>query len=335
MTTHAIPPTPNGAGPGHALATAPITPSTLEAVVVGGDLSKLTPKQRLEWYAQRCAAAGLDPRTQPFQYLSLSGKLTLYATKAATDQLIAVHGLCVEVVDRRAHSDLGVYEVQVRVTRKDGSHVDDLAAVNIRGLQGEALCNAFMKAVTKGKRRTVLSACGLGTLDESEVETIPGARIVPVDMATGELPGATPARAATTADVVRQAHQELGPEPNGDGAQQAREVEQRAQRAAEKAEAPIAPEAVDDVKQELRDAAYEVGLTMGHVGQLCQDNYGHKSIARLTPSQVLALRDRLIPILAQHLGTSQNLPAASDAVIDTTAEPVDEPELDADGQYIP
>lgn len=157
---------------------APVSAATLEAVVVGGDLSKLSPAQRLEWYNARCAAAGLDPRTQPFQYLSLQNKLTLYATKTATDQLIAVHKLRVEVVDRKAHADLGVYEVQVRVTRQDGSTVDDLAAVSIGGLRGDNLCNAFMKCVTKAKRRTVLSACGLGMLDESEVETIPNARVV-------------------------------------------------------------------------------------------------------------------------------------------------------------
>ena len=36
-----------------------------------------------------------------------------------------------------------------------------------------------MKAETKAKRRATLSICGLGLLDESEVETIPGAHAVP------------------------------------------------------------------------------------------------------------------------------------------------------------
>ena len=34
-----------------------------------------------------------------------------------------------------------------------------------------------MKAITKAKRRTILSACGLGMLDETEADTIPGARV--------------------------------------------------------------------------------------------------------------------------------------------------------------
>jgi hypothetical protein len=152
----------------------------MEAVVVGGDLMRLSPAQRLEWYAGRCKAAGLDPRTQPFQYISLSGKLTLYATKAATDQLIAVHRLGVAIVDRRM-LDGGIYEVVVRVTFPDGRIVEDVGAVSVPpGAKGEILSNAIMKAVTKAKRRTVLSACGLGMLDDSEVESA-GARVVAVD----------------------------------------------------------------------------------------------------------------------------------------------------------
>jgi hypothetical protein len=152
-----------------------ISPATLEAVIVNGDLSRLSPGQKVQWYKARCEAAGLDPRTQPFQYLQLQGKLTLYATKAATDQLIASRKLTVEIVERRHDESLGTYEVQCRVTFPDGRKVDDLAALTISGLRGDSLCNAVMKCVTKAKRRTVLSACGLGMLDETEVETIPGA----------------------------------------------------------------------------------------------------------------------------------------------------------------
>lgn len=162
-----------------------VSAKTLEAVVVGGDLSKLTPEQRLEWYRNRCDAAGLDPRTQPFQYLTLQGKLSLYATKAATDQIIASRGLTVTIVDRGTVGDL--YEVVCRVQFPDGHTVEDMAALPIAGLRGDALANAVMKCVTKAKRRTVLSACGLGMMDESEAESIPSARVEAVDMETGEI----------------------------------------------------------------------------------------------------------------------------------------------------
>lgn len=149
--------------------------ATLEKVVVNGDLSRLNPAERLQWYKARCGAAGLDVRTQPFQYLSLQGKLTLYATKAATDQLIANRKLNVQILERRHDRDLGVFEVHCRVVFPDGHSVEDFAALSVQGLKGDALCNALMKCVTKAKRRTVLSACGLRMLDETEAETIPGA----------------------------------------------------------------------------------------------------------------------------------------------------------------
>lgn len=46
-------------------------------------------------------------------------------------------------------------------------------AVAIASLKGDGLANALMKAETKAKRRLTLSMCGLGMLDETELETIP------------------------------------------------------------------------------------------------------------------------------------------------------------------
>jgi hypothetical protein len=153
-------------------------PDVMERVVAMGDLSRLSSEDRVAYYAARCEAAGLDPRTQPFIYVTLSGKLTLYATKTATDQLIAAHRLTVEILDRRVDRDMGVFEVHCRVRFPDGHHVEDFSALTIQGLKGDAYCNALMKAITKAKRRAVLSACGLGMLDETEIETIPGATVM-------------------------------------------------------------------------------------------------------------------------------------------------------------
>lgn len=156
-----------------------VSAATMEALVVGGDLSKLTPAQRLEVYQARCHAAGLDPRTQPFSYLNLQGKLTLYATKTATDQLVATRKLSVQVADRKHLVEAGLYEVVARVTFPDGRMVEDVGVVSLGNLRGDAAANAIMKAITKAKRRTILSACGLGMLDETEADSIPGARVEP------------------------------------------------------------------------------------------------------------------------------------------------------------
>jgi hypothetical protein len=58
---------------------------------------------------------------------------------------------------------------------------EDIGAVSIKSLQGEALANALMKATTKAKRRATLSICGLSFVDESEIDSIQDARTVEVD----------------------------------------------------------------------------------------------------------------------------------------------------------
>jgi hypothetical protein len=161
---------------GHAAAPATAM-DALELALVNGDLSKLSPEQRLAYYRSRCEAAGLDPRSQPFEYITLNGKLTLYAKKSCSDQLIANRKLSVTILRRGYDTGSGCYEVECRATYPDGQAVDDLGVVTIHGLKGEALANVIMKTATKAKRRTVLSACGLGMLDESEVESIPQARV--------------------------------------------------------------------------------------------------------------------------------------------------------------
>ena len=68
-----------------------------------------------------------------------------------------------------------VYEVEVEVSDIHGRTDFASGAVAIsKSTTGEDMANARMKAETKAKRRATLSICGLGLLDESEIETLPG-----------------------------------------------------------------------------------------------------------------------------------------------------------------
>lgn len=164
----------------------------LEKVVVQGDLSKLTPQERVLYYRQVCESLGLNPLTRPFDYIVLNGKLTLYARKDATDQLRRIHGISVQIVGREFVDALGLYVVTARATAPDGRTDEAVGAVSVKGLSGENLANAIMKAETKAKRRVTLSVVGLGWTDESEVDTIPGAQTVTVNPETGEILDAPP-----------------------------------------------------------------------------------------------------------------------------------------------
>jgi hypothetical protein len=77
--------------------------------------------------------------------------------------------------------------VSVSATDRDGRTDSDLGVVAIGALKGVDRANSIMKAITKAKRRVTLSLCGLGWLDETEVETITGARPAVVDTETGEI----------------------------------------------------------------------------------------------------------------------------------------------------
>ena len=177
----------------------PIDVELVSSLVLNGDISKMTPDQRTKYYLQICKSLSLNPYTQPFAVLTLSEKTVLYAQKGATDQLRKVHGVSVETVTQTIINDICVTTATVR--DKQGRTDSATGAVSIAGLKGDNMANAIMKSETKAKRRATLSICGLGMLDESELETIPGAATAKI-IINGTTPPASPPE---TADADKRA----------------------------------------------------------------------------------------------------------------------------------
>lgn len=148
----------------------------LSNIVLKGDISQLTQPEKVQYYNSLCQRIGLDPMTQPFEIVKFQGKEVLYARKGATEQLRALHGISVTAMTSQHLSDCFV--VQVTVQNAKGRVDFGTGAVSIANKKGDDLANALMKAETKAKRRATLSICGLGMLDETEIETIPGAKPV-------------------------------------------------------------------------------------------------------------------------------------------------------------
>lgn len=148
--------------------------AAIESVLVQGDLSKLSSQQRVTYYNKTCESMGLNPLTKPFDYITLNGKMTLYARKDATEQLRSLKGISIYKMEKERTED-GVYVVTVYARDSKGREDTSIGAVTIGGLKGDALANAYMKAETKAKRRVTLSLSGLGLLDETEIESIKGA----------------------------------------------------------------------------------------------------------------------------------------------------------------
>jgi hypothetical protein len=181
--------------PAARVATAEIDAALVERVLLHGDLRQLTPGQKVAYYRAVCESVGLNPLTQPFQYLTLSGKEILYARRDATEQLRKLHAVSIQIMAREVMGDC--YVVTARATLPNGRQDENIGAVPIANVNGEARANAMMKAETKAKRRVTLAICGLGMLDETEVDPIPSIQVAPdppdtlVNVATGEAVPAT------------------------------------------------------------------------------------------------------------------------------------------------
>lgn len=160
-----------------------LTLGAMEHAIGLGDLSKLTPADRTRYVGAICQSVGLNPLTRPLDYITLQGKLTLYANKGCAEQLRSIHGVSCSIVERSEFR--GTYMVRVRATTKDGRSDEATGVVVLHeGAKGEALANAMMKAETKAKRRATLSLCGLGIIDESELDTVDARPAVVVEPGT-------------------------------------------------------------------------------------------------------------------------------------------------------
>ena len=150
-----------------------LDPEIITSIVINGDIGKLTPQQKVNYYRSFCERLGLDPISQPFKLLRLNGKEVLYCDRSGAQQLNKVHKVSHNIKARETVS--GCYVVTAQASMPDGRHTESIGAVPIENLRGDNLCNAMMKAETKAKRRSTLDLLGLGILDETEADAIPNA----------------------------------------------------------------------------------------------------------------------------------------------------------------
>lgn len=184
-------------------------PEVIERAVMVGDPADLTTEQRAEYYTAVCRSLGLNPLTKPFEFLTLNGKLRLYALRDCTDELRRLHGISIYITNRERMGD--IYLVTARAKDRTGREDESTGAVPLGNLKGEALANALSKSETKAKRLVTLSIAGLGWLDETELETIPSAAaehsrpselVRSTLLLEGESPSQGPAKGHPTAQEI-------------------------------------------------------------------------------------------------------------------------------------
>jgi hypothetical protein len=148
-----------------------LNPELISNLVLNGDISQMSPEMKVQYYNQLCHSLGLNPVTKPFQIITFQGKTILYATKDCTEQLRKINK--VSIVELTQDISNGLCIAKCKVQDKDNRFDIATGAVAIANLKGGELANAIMKSETKAKRRATLSICGLGILDESELDTMP------------------------------------------------------------------------------------------------------------------------------------------------------------------
>ena len=147
----------------------------IEELLATGNIGQFNSQEKVAYINKVCDMMGLNPLTRPFEYVSFQGKVVLYARKDCTDQLRKIHGVSIRVTNQTILE--GLLTITVEAQDKTGRVDSDMGALSIAGLKGDALANATMKALTKAKRRVTLSICGLGILDETELETMQGPHV--------------------------------------------------------------------------------------------------------------------------------------------------------------
>lgn len=234
--------------------------TAIEAVIFKGDLAKLSEQERVDYYVNVCRSLGMNPFTRPFDYIKLNDKLQLYCLRGGADQLRDINGIDITDITQETVGDL--YVVTVAGRDRTGRTDREMGVVPIAGLRGDALANAMMKAMTKAKRRLTLSLCGLGWLDETEIETIPGAQYG--DRYTGEL---------VNAGVV--------------------DAHAGGERPALSQGTPYASEASPQQIRYLHVLLRERGWHDDDLHGLIFDQFGHESVLQLTRQQASAVIERI------------------------------------------
>lgn len=157
-------------------------PDEVVLALAAGNLAPLQPQLRVLALRAICEDGGLPVSLSPVILIpGDGGGLKPYITSIGASWVADNKRVSTKILSTETIS--GVHIVRMLAVAGDGRSVEDIGAVAIQGLTGQNLANAYMKAITKAYRRSVLRLAGLPLTDEDE-GTGPPRRI---DYETGEI----------------------------------------------------------------------------------------------------------------------------------------------------
>lgn len=155
-----------------------------KVIAENGNLIKLSPVERKVYFLAMCDRYGLDPFSNPFDYMEQKKKvdgqytvvgITLYPNKKAAEAFGQKYGLTCKIVEKTIEGSTAFVTVEVTNGRRV---VQEIGAVEINAFITKG--DAIKKALTQARRRGILAFCGFST-DLEEDRAISPAAIDPPD----------------------------------------------------------------------------------------------------------------------------------------------------------
>ncbi len=146
----------------------------IEQVILKRNLRSLTEIERVQYNFALCKSLGLNPLTNPIDYLINDGKMTPYINSVGVAQLRAIHGISTKITSRTSDKDF-IY-VSAIATEKTGRSEESTAIVALtdkygKQILGQRRADLMMKAETKAKRRATLQLAGIPWADGGNIQT--------------------------------------------------------------------------------------------------------------------------------------------------------------------
>jgi hypothetical protein len=313
----------------------------LAHILATGDLAKLSDEQRVAYYLDLCRSLSLSPRSRPFDWLLLDGRLILYPNKSCAEQLRRAHRISVRITRREPVGDLFVVEAEGTTpsgrTDTASKYVPLTAWNRQRGayerLRGKELADAYAKCETGAKRRLTFSMVGLAALPDPDELRAGRAVVVDGTGAVLEHPteeqrylAATPAAARAIGEPTFETTASPDAAPLAATPTQAVRPDELARPARPRTERPSFRPSADDVEHRLRTWFAAVKQT-----SLDDDDARHRFVEQWTASYVPGLRTDSLRAFFEHATERQ----AGDLLAHVRAIVDDEKRAGASGQADP
>lgn len=146
------------------------TESAIAKVILHKDLGKLTDIERVQYNTALCRVLGLEPLTNPIDYLSAKGgKLVPYINATGIAQLRRIHGVSTQITRRELDKEKN-YTVTAIAKDSTGRQEESVAIIFLGTTHGQSKADLMMKCCTKAKRRATLALIGLPTADGENIK---------------------------------------------------------------------------------------------------------------------------------------------------------------------